>query len=138
MNQQHESSIKILIVDDIEEMRRVFRVVLQLEPDFTIIGEACNGREGVEQAIALKPDVIIMNQSMPEMTGIDATSQIMSQRPRTAIIMVTGYNTWDYKYAAKQAGVYAYFVKPVVDFEKLFSAIRNGYAECNAVASSSA
>jgi len=118
--------ITILIVDDAHDMRRTICDILSLEPGFEVIGQAVNGIEGMELALELEPDVIIMNNSMPEMSGLEATDKIKRVMPDTCVIMLSSHTEISYRYMAAAVGVYAYIVTPLMDFDLLYSVIREG------------
>ncbi|MEI6206895.1 MAG: chemotaxis response regulator protein-glutamate methylesterase [Desulfuromonadales bacterium] len=107
---------RVLIVDDSSFMRMAIRSVLSKDPSFDIVGTAADGVEGVEKAIALKPDVITMDVEMPRMDGISALKQIMSKAP-TKIIMVSTLTNEGAKstFEALDAGAIDYIPKNVTD-----------------------
>jgi DNA-binding NarL/FixJ family response regulator len=76
-------NIKILVVDDHGIVREGLKMVLNLEPDFAVVGEAASGKEAVDQALRLRPDVVLMDVLMDEVNGIDACRQIKSALPET-------------------------------------------------------
>ena len=107
---------RILIVDDSSFMRMAIRSVLSKEPSFDIVGTAADGLEGVEKAIALKPDLITMDVEMPRMDGIAALKQIMAKAP-TKVIMVSTLTNEGAKstFEALDAGAIDYIPKNVTD-----------------------
>jgi YesN/AraC family two-component response regulator len=88
-----QTPIKILIVDDHTMVRDGLVSMLGRQKDFAIIGEAGNGREAVEKAENLEPDVILMDLRMPEMTGVEAMRAISDRDPEAKIIVLTTYDT---------------------------------------------
>jgi len=108
--------IRILIVDDSSFMRMAIRSVLSKEPTFDIVGTAVDGREGVEKAISLKPDLITMDIEMPNMDGIQALKQIMAKAP-TRVIMVSTLTNEGARstFEALDAGAVDYIPKNVTD-----------------------
>jgi DNA-binding NarL/FixJ family response regulator len=82
-------ALRILLVDDHEVVRRGLSVILQARNDWEICGEASHGREAVEKAAALKPDIVILDVGMPELNGLEATRQIVKARPETRILILT-------------------------------------------------
>jgi len=82
-------SIRILIVDDHELVRRGIRALLTSRPDFEISGEASDGIQGVDKAKELRPDIVLMDITMPNRNGLDATRLIRSALPSTEVILVT-------------------------------------------------
>ena len=83
--------MKILLVDDHEMVRLGLKSYLDLQADVEVVAESSNGREGVEQALELRPDVIIMDIVMPEMNGIEATMAILETWPEAKILILTSY-----------------------------------------------
>jgi DNA-binding NarL/FixJ family response regulator len=115
--------IKILIVDDHTMVRDGLSSMLGRQQDFAIIGEAGNGREAVEKAQDLGPDVILMDLRMPEMTGVEAVRAIGERDPEAKIIVLTTYDTDEYIFDAIEAGAKGYLLKDT-SREELFSAVR--------------
>ena len=115
--------IKILIVDDHTMVRDGLSSMLGRQQDFAIIGEAGNGREAVEKAQDLGPDVILMDLRMPEMTGVEAMRAIGERDPEAKIIVLTTYDTDEYIFDAIEAGAKGYLLKDT-SREELFSAVR--------------
>jgi len=89
------TAIRLLIVDDMDEVRRDLRTVLALAGDIEIVGEAANGLEGIRLSESLNPDVILMDLEMPIMNGYEATRQIKSHQPSCRVIALTvhGYES---------------------------------------------
>lgn len=110
------SKTRILIVDDSSFMRMAIRSILSKEPSFEIVGTAADGMEGVEKAIALKPDLITMDVEMPRMDGITSLRQIMAKAP-TRVIMVSTLTNEGAKatFEALDAGAIDYIPKNVTD-----------------------
>ena len=115
--------IKILIVDDHTMVRDGLVSMLGRQKDFAIVGEAGNGREAVEKAQDLGPDVILMDLRMPEMTGVEAMRAIGERDPDAKIIVLTTYDTDEYIFDAIEAGAKGYLLKDT-SREELFSAVR--------------
>ena len=111
-----QAKTRILIVDDSSFMRMAIRSVLSKDPSFEIVGTAADGLEGVEKAIALKPDLITMDIEMPRMDGITALKQIMLKAP-TKVIMVSTLTNEGAKstFEALDAGAIDYIPKNVTD-----------------------
>ena len=115
--------IKIVLADDHAVLRAGLRALLNAEPDMEVIGEAANGREAVERAEVLKPDVIVMDLSMPVMGGLDATKQIKEKGLATRVLVLTVHAEQQYLLPVLQAGGAGYVLKQAADTE-LIQAIR--------------
>ena len=83
--------MKILLVDDHEMVRLGLKSYFDLQDDVKVVGEASNGSQGIDLALELRPDVIVMDIVMPEMNGIDATLAILKEWPEAKILIVTSY-----------------------------------------------
>ncbi|MDH5245632.1 MAG: response regulator transcription factor [Betaproteobacteria bacterium] len=115
---------KVLIVEDHHLLRQGLCSMVGALPDFEVVGEAKDGKEAVRQAAALQPDVILMDLSLPRMTGIDATIQIKTRMPRIRIVALTAFKTEEYVHEALRAGVDGYVMKDT-SYEELMSALRS-------------
>ena len=100
-----KSPLRVLIADDHEVMREGMRMLIERQPGWTVCATACNGRAAVEQTFALKPDVVVMDMSMPELNGLDAAVQIKQRLPSTEIVMFTAHQSDELIRDAFQAGV---------------------------------
>ena len=103
--------IRILIADDHEMVRIGVSAYLSAQADMMVVGEAANGQQAVEKALELKPDIILMDNVMPIMTGAEATAQILQQWPTAKIMMVTSFLDDDKVYPALEAGAVSYILK---------------------------
>jgi DNA-binding NarL/FixJ family response regulator len=101
---------RVLLVEDDQSVREALRDLL-LETDFDVVGEAGNGRDGVQLALQLEPDVVLMDLRMPVMGGLEATRQIKGERPGIQVVILTAYDDPALKEGAADSGVYAYLVK---------------------------
>jgi DNA-binding NarL/FixJ family response regulator len=117
------NSARLLIADDHEIERSGFRLMLEIEPDLEVVGEASNGREAVELCRRLMPDIVLMDVRMPKMDGLEATRAIKRQQPRVAVLMVTTYEDPDYLLRAIKAGAAGYLLKNASS-QQLANAIR--------------
>lgn len=116
-------SIRVVIADDHAVVRTGIRELLTDEPDIVVVGEARNGREAVELAIALQPDVVVMDIAMPELNGVEATRQIRSAAPAVHVLALTAYNDDPYVYGLLDAGAAGYMLKTAEGHE-LVRAVR--------------
>ncbi|MEH7252003.1 response regulator transcription factor [Neobacillus niacini] len=105
--------IRILIADDHHVVRRGLAFFLKTQREIEIIGEAGNGKEAVDQARKLKPDLILMDLVMPEMDGIQATKIIKSEMPEIKIMMLTSFSDQDHVIPALEAGASGYQLKDI-------------------------
>jgi NarL family two-component system response regulator LiaR len=119
-------SIRVLIVDDHAIVRRGAKALLDDVEKIDVIGEASNGKEAVEQAENLKPDVILMDLEMPIMDGVEAISQITSQQENARIIALTSFATDDKVFPAIKNGALGYILKDS-EPNKLIEAIQQVY-----------
>ena len=117
--------IKVLLADDEGLVRSGFKVLLDLEDDITVVGEATNGAEAVERARATRPDVVLMDIRMPKLDGIQATIQIAktSGLQQVRVLILTTYDTDAYVFAALEAGASGFLLKDAGPAE-LLHAIR--------------
>lgn len=103
--------IRVLFVDDHEMVRIGVTAYLSAQPDIDVIGEADNGKQAIELAMELKPDIILMDLVMKEMDGIEATKQIIEKWPEAKIIIVTSFLDDEKVYPALEAGATSYMLK---------------------------
>ena len=107
--------LRILIVDDHAVVRRGVRSLLESQPGWEISGEATTGREAVDMAKRLRPDVVVMDLSLPELNGLDATRQILKDSPRTEILVLTMHHSEELARDVLQAGARGYVLKSDAD-----------------------
>jgi len=117
------AKIKILVVDDHTLMRDGIKAMLSLHDDIEVVGEASEGKEAMELAERLSPDVIIMDIAMPFMDGLEATRRITKKNGKTKVLVLTQYNNREYILSAIKAGAAGYVPKRALGNE-LVSAIR--------------
>jgi DNA-binding NarL/FixJ family response regulator len=103
--------IRILIADDHALIREGMQAVIAHDPNCELCGVASNGREAVTQAMALKPDIVILDMTMPELNGLDAAVQIKRQLPETEIAMLSAYGSEDLIRTVFEVGVKSFIVK---------------------------
>jgi DNA-binding NarL/FixJ family response regulator len=105
------SAIRILIADDHDVVRRGLRSLIESQADWCVTGEAANGREAVQLAKQLKPDVAVLDINMPELSGLEATRQIIKALPRTQIIILSINESEDVVREVLDAGARGYVLK---------------------------
>jgi len=103
--------VRILIADDHAIVRDGLRMILESAVNLHVVGEAKTGREAVSKAEALRPDVVIMDVTMPELNGIDATRTICEILPAVKVVMLSMHNTSEHVFRALQAGARGYVLK---------------------------
>ncbi|MGB3693039.1 MAG: response regulator transcription factor [Spirulinaceae cyanobacterium] len=116
--------IKVLLIDDQYLVREGLSSLLQNKPDLEIVGQAENGQEGVEKALALQPDVVLMDMRMPVMDGVAATRALQQQAPEIKIVVLTTFDDDEYVSQAMQYGAKGYLLKDTPS-EELAQAIRS-------------
>ncbi len=121
-------TIRVLLVDDHTILRQGLKRLLESEPGVVVAGEAKDGREAVERARELNPDVILMDLAMPALNGLDATRRILKARPDAKILVLSMYIDDDYVNQALEAGVQGYLMKdaPATDLVKAVKAVAGG------------
>jgi DNA-binding NarL/FixJ family response regulator len=119
--------INLLLVDDHAVVRSGLRMLLQAEPDLAIVGEAETGAQGVVKAQELRPDVVLMDISMPDMNGIEATRAIKLVCPATSVLALTMHEDKAYFFEMLNAGASGYVPKRAAP-DQLVSAIRTVFA----------
>ncbi len=116
-----------MIVDDHTMVRRGLATILKVRPDLNLVGEAGNGREALQVCETVRPDVILMDLVMPEMSGAEATQLIREQCPYVQVIALTSFQEKELVKEALQAGAISYLLKNV-SAEDLAAAIREAHA----------
>jgi DNA-binding NarL/FixJ family response regulator len=115
--------IRVLLADDHAVVRQGFRLILSTQPDIEVVAEAGNGREAVEKAAECKPDVAVIDVSMPELNGIEATRRITGQGASTRVLALSMHKDAVYVREILRAGARGYLLKDAIDTE-LLHAIR--------------
>src|SRR6202045_2896422 len=115
-------SLRILLVDDHAVVRRGVRSLLESHEDWVVCGEATTGRDAVEQSRRLRPDVVVMDLSLPELNGLDATRQILKDAPGVEVLVLTMHHSEELARDVLQAGARGYVMKSDAD-ENLITAV---------------
>jgi len=115
--------IRILVADDHTVIRRGIVGLLNAQSDMEVVAEAGTGREAVAQAVAVKPDVALLDVAMPDLNGLGATREIKEQLPAAAVLILTMHDREDYLFQALRAGASGYVLKGA-DIDDLLTAVR--------------
>jgi len=116
----------ILLADDHAVVRQGLRALLEDEPDFTVIGEAASGLEAIRLCLELRPDILVLDIMMEDISGIEVARQLKEASPRTAIVVLSMYGDREHVLEALRAGARAYVVKKSVSSE-LVQAVREAF-----------
>jgi len=120
-------SIKLLLAEDQTLMRQGLKTLLELEPDFKVVGEAADGEAAVKLSLQLRPDVVLMDIQMPRLNGVEATSKICGAWAGAKVILLTTFDRDDYVFEGVRAGAMGYLLKDLAA-EKLYDTIRRVHA----------
>ncbi len=115
--------IRILLADDHAVVRQGFKMILEAQPDMEIVGEAGNGREAVETAEKLRPDVVVMDVAMPELNGIEAARRLVDTNPHAKVLALSMHKDSVYVREILRAGARGYLLKDSVAAD-LVAAVR--------------
>jgi DNA-binding NarL/FixJ family response regulator len=120
--------IRILLADDHAVVRQGFKMILSAQSDMEIVGEAGNGREAVERAEELRPDVVVMDVAMPELNGIEATRRLAGSAPHTRVVALSMHKDSVYVREILRAGARGYLLKdsPAGDLVAAVRAVATG------------
>jgi DNA-binding NarL/FixJ family response regulator len=116
--------VKILLADDHTIVRQGLKLILSAHADLTVVGEAANGREAVELAEKLRPDIVLLDVQMPELNGIEATKKMLAANPRIRVLVLSMHKESVYVREILKAGARGYILKDAIDTE-LLNAIRS-------------
>jgi DNA-binding NarL/FixJ family response regulator len=105
------NKITILLVDDHMVLREALRALLRTEPDLEVVGDAENGRQAVDLAAKLQPDVVVMDIAMPQLNGLEATRRIVKESPKTKVLILSSYHEDKFVQELLEAGAVGYFLK---------------------------
>jgi DNA-binding NarL/FixJ family response regulator len=133
--EERHPRVRVLVVDDQQLVRDGIASLLRVQDGITVAGTATNGQEALEQAIALRPDVILMDVRMPLMNGVEATVQVLKQIPSCCILMLTTFDDDEYVKDAVRAGARGYLLKdlPAQDLANAVRAVSLGVYQFDAV-----
>ncbi len=106
------SALRVVVVDDQELVRSGFALILE-RAGFEVVGQAADGLEGIEVALASEPDVVLMDVRMPKLDGIEATRRLLAQLPNVRVLALTTFDLDEYVYAAVRAGASGFLLKDV-------------------------
>ena len=115
--------IRVIVVDDQDLVRAGLRMILQAEPDITVVGEAADGQAAVEMAAALDPDVVLMDVRMPRMSGLEATRRLAELGSRARVLVLTTFDLDEYVFEALRGGAAGFLLK-TSPAEQLITGIR--------------
>jgi DNA-binding NarL/FixJ family response regulator len=111
MNSANATPIRVLLADDHDILRDGLRALLEMAGDIRVAGEARTGREAMDEAERLEPDVVLMDISMPELDGVEACRRIRAQAPHTRVLFLTMHESEEYFFRALRAGAAGYVIK---------------------------
>ena len=114
---------RILLADDHPMVRRGLRMVLEAEPDLTVVGEADDGAEAVQLALSIEADLAVLDVAMPRLTGLQAAAELQQRRPELRTLMLSMYDSEQYFFEALKAGASGYVLKSAADRD-LVEAVR--------------
>jgi len=125
-----EKKIRVLLADDHTLVRQGFRRLLEDDPTVTVVGEAATGLEAIAQCKALKPQVVVMDLSMPDLGGLEATAEILKADPQVKILILSMYSNEAYIRKAFELGARGYMLKNAieVDLNRAVKALAEGEA----------
>ncbi len=119
MSYEFTEPVRIMLADDHAILRTGLRLMLSSVPNLEVVGEATNGKEALEKAEELHPDLVVMDITMPEMNGIEAANELKRRHPRTKILMLTMHENEELLFRTIQAGASGYVLKKSADNELL-------------------
>src|SRR5205823_2190885 len=109
--------IRILLTDDHTILRAGLKMMLNAQPDMQVVGEAQDGRQAIAEALRLQPDIVLMDITMPDMNGIEATRRIKKALPDVKVLVLTMHENDEYVFQALRAGASGYMLKEAADTE---------------------
>ena len=123
MSEKEYTPIRIVIAEDHSVVRQALRIVLEMEPDVTVVGEAVDGEKAIKLTEELEPDLVVLDVRMQGMDGVEATRRIREQFPNIAILILTGFGDENILLQAVEAGAHGFLLKDATH-EELLDAIR--------------
>jgi DNA-binding NarL/FixJ family response regulator len=111
--------LRLLIVDDQPLIRRALAMTLGVEADIEVVGQAADGQDAIDQALALQPDMVVMDLQMPRVSGVVATREITARLPAARVVVLTTFDHDDLVFEAIRAGARAYLLKDAAEDEVL-------------------
>jgi len=134
LEEERHALVSVLVVDDQQLVRDGIASLLRVQDGISVVGTATNGQEALEQARALRPDVILMDVRMPVMNGVEATIQILREVPSCSILMLTTFDDEEYVRDALRAGARGYLLKdlPAQDLARAVYAVSQGVYQLDA------
>jgi DNA-binding NarL/FixJ family response regulator len=132
--EEGQAAVRVLVVDDQQLVRDGIASLLRVQDGISVIGTATNGQEALEQAVTLRPDVILMDVRMPIMNGVEATIQILREVPSCNVLMLTTFDDEEYVREALRAGARGYLLKdlPAKDLANAVHAVSQGVYQLDA------
>ncbi|MDQ0596678.1 DNA-binding NarL/FixJ family response regulator [Streptomyces canus] len=124
---QEPTAVRVLVVDDQQLIRDGIAALLSIRPGISVVGTAINGREAVEKAVELEPDVVLMDVRMPELDGVEAVAVLRGRAPECRVVMLTTFDDEEYVVQALRAGASGYLLKDL-PAEELAQAVRLAHA----------
>jgi DNA-binding NarL/FixJ family response regulator len=115
--------IRVFLVDDVTELRLLVRIALEEDPGIEVVGEAANGRDGVEGVAEMQPDVVLLDLSMPDMDGLEALPLMRARAPNARLVVLSGHEAGRVSLEALDQGATRYINK-AADFEAIRAAVR--------------
>jgi DNA-binding NarL/FixJ family response regulator len=106
------TQITVLLADDHASVRKAFKKILELQADLTVVGEAKNGHEAIALVKKLRPDLVLIDVTMPLLNGLQATGQILKAFPATKVLMLSAHQDEAYIVESVKAGASGYLIKP--------------------------
>jgi len=128
MRDEAARQARLLIADDHDLIRESTRYMVEGEKDLEVVGEAVNGQHALELCRQLRPDLVLMDARMPEMDGLTATRAIKEELPAIRVLVVTAYESEDYRREAASAGATGYILKDAPR-EQLLEAVRKALTD---------